>query len=76
VGKPERKRSLGKPRPRCEDNIKMDLQEVGCWGGYGLARAGSGQGQVAGTGECGNEPLCSINCREFLDFLHFADRAS
>ena len=30
VGKPERKRSLGRPRRRCEDNIKMDLQEVGC----------------------------------------------
>jgi hypothetical protein len=26
---------------RWEDNIKMDLQEVGC-GGYGLDRAGSG----------------------------------
>jgi hypothetical protein len=29
VGKPEGKRPLGRPRPRCEDNIKMDLQEVG-----------------------------------------------
>ena len=29
VGKLERKRSLGRPRRRCEDNIKMDLQEVG-----------------------------------------------
>jgi hypothetical protein len=27
---PEGKRSLGKPRRRWEDNIKMDLQEVGC----------------------------------------------
>jgi hypothetical protein len=27
---------------------------------------GSGQGQVAGTCECGNEPLGSINCGEFL----------
>jgi hypothetical protein len=30
VGKPERKRPLGRPRRRWEDNIKMDLQEVGC----------------------------------------------
>ena len=30
VGKPERKRPLGTPRCRWEDNIKMDLQEVGC----------------------------------------------
>jgi len=32
VGKPEGKRPLGKPRRRWEDNIKMDLQEVGCGG--------------------------------------------
>jgi hypothetical protein len=29
VGKPEGKRSLGRPRHRWEDNIKMDLEEVG-----------------------------------------------
>jgi len=32
VGKPEEKRQLGRPRHRWEDNIKVDLQEVGCWG--------------------------------------------
>jgi hypothetical protein len=32
VGKPEGKRPLGRPRCRWEDNIKMDLQEVGCRG--------------------------------------------
>ena len=32
VGKPEGKRPLGRPRRRREDNIKMDLQEVGCGG--------------------------------------------
>ena len=32
VGKPEGKRPLGRPRRRWEDNIKMDLQEVGCGG--------------------------------------------
>jgi len=32
VGKPEGKGSLGRPRCRREDNIKMDIQEVGCWG--------------------------------------------
>jgi len=31
VGKPEGKRPLGRPRRRWEDNIKMDLYEVGCW---------------------------------------------
>jgi hypothetical protein len=33
VGKPEGKRPLGRPRFRWDDNIKMDLQEVG--GGHG-----------------------------------------
>jgi hypothetical protein len=32
VGRPEGRRPLGRPRSRWEDNIKMDLQEVG-WGG-------------------------------------------
>ena len=41
MGKPEVKRPLGRPRHRWEDNIKMDLQEVGC-GGRGLDQAGSG----------------------------------
>ena len=30
VGKPEGKRPLGRPRRRWVDNIRMDLQEVGC----------------------------------------------
>jgi hypothetical protein len=30
VGKPEGKRQLGRPTCRWEDNIKMNLQEVGC----------------------------------------------
>jgi hypothetical protein len=33
VGKPEGKRPLGRPSHRWEDNIKMNLQEVG--GGFG-----------------------------------------
>jgi hypothetical protein len=32
VRKPEGKRPLGRPRCRWEDNIMMDLQEVGCGG--------------------------------------------
>jgi hypothetical protein len=32
VGKPEGRRPLGRPRRRWEDNIKLDLREVG-WGG-------------------------------------------
>ena len=40
VGKPEGKRPLGRPRRRCEDNIKMDFEEVGR--GWGLDGVGSG----------------------------------
>jgi hypothetical protein len=32
VGKPEGSRPLRRPRSRWEDNIKMDLREVGCGG--------------------------------------------
>ena len=32
VGKPEGKRQLGRPRRKMGDNIKIDLQEVGCVG--------------------------------------------
>ena len=32
LGKPEGKRPLGRPRLRREGNIKIGLQEVGCWG--------------------------------------------
>jgi len=32
VGKPEGKRPLERPRRRREDNINMNLQEVGCGG--------------------------------------------
>ena len=42
VGKPEGKRPLGRPRRRWVDNIRMDLQEVGCgcmdWIGLGQDR--------------------------------------
>jgi len=34
---------------------------------YRVDRAGSGQEQVAGTCECGNELSGSIKCGEFLD---------
>jgi len=32
MGKPEGKRPMGRPKRRWENNIKMDLQEVGCGG--------------------------------------------
>ena len=45
VGKTEGKRQLGRPRHRWEDNIKMDVQEVGCGGmGSGLIWLRTGTG--------------------------------
>ena len=32
MGKPDEKRQLGRPTRRWEDNMKMDLQELGCGG--------------------------------------------
>jgi hypothetical protein len=46
VGRPEGKRPLGRPRRRWEDNIKMDLREIGIDGanGFGWLRIGSSGG--------------------------------
>jgi hypothetical protein len=47
VGRPEGRRPLGRPRRRWEDNIKMDLQEVGlggAWTGLVWLRIGTGGG--------------------------------
>jgi len=48
VGKSEGKRLLGRPRRRWDDNIKMDLQEVGCevWTGSSWLRIGKGGQQL------------------------------
>ena len=37
--KPEGKRSLGRPRRRWKDNIKMDLREMGCDAGDSIDRS-------------------------------------
>ena len=64
VGKPEGKRPLGRPRRRWEDNIKMDLREVG---GVETGWSWLRMGQMAGTCEYGDELSGSIKCGEFLD---------
>ena len=56
--------SPGRPRRRWKDNIKMDLQKVGC-GGVDCIQLS--QVEVGGTCDCGYEPSGSIKCREFLD---------
>jgi hypothetical protein len=48
VEKPEGKSSLGRPRCKWEDNIRMDLQEVGCgaWTGLCWLRIETGGGHL------------------------------
>jgi hypothetical protein len=47
VGKPEGKSTLGRPRRRWVDNIKMNLQEVGGGGtGWSWLRIGTGGGHL------------------------------
>ena len=65
MGKPEGKRPLGRPRLKWEDNIKMNLQEVG-YGGMDWVDVAQDR-QVAGICECGNEPSGSKKCVNYLD---------
>jgi hypothetical protein len=48
AGKPEEKRPMGRPKRRCEDNIKADLQEVVCgvWIGLSWLRIKTGSGDL------------------------------
>jgi hypothetical protein len=62
VGRPEGRRPLERPRCRWEDNIKMDLREIGFGEVDWIHWA-----QVAGSCEHGDEPSGSIKCGEFLD---------
>ena len=64
VGKPEGKSPLGRPICGWDDNIKMDLQEVGCGGMNWIDLAQGRDG--TGTCECCNEPLGSQNAGNFL----------
>ena len=66
MGKPERKRSLEKPRLRWEDNIKMDLQEVGC-GGMDWIELAQVRDRWWALVNAVKKPSGSIECGEFLD---------
>jgi hypothetical protein len=64
VGNPERKRPLGRSRPRCVDNIKMDLSEIGWDDGDWI--------DLAQDRERGNKPSGSIKRWEIreCEWLH------
>jgi len=46
VGKPEGKRTLGIPKRRWVDNIRMELWDVGIWTGLGWPRIETGGGRL------------------------------
>jgi hypothetical protein len=63
VVKSERKRSLGRPRRKWEDNVKMDLQEVGCEDMEWIDVAQDRDRWRAL--ECDNKPSGSIKCGKY-----------
>jgi hypothetical protein len=65
VGKPEGKRPLCRHRRRREDNITLELQKAGCGGMDWIEMAQDRESWR--ELDCGNEPLGSIKCGEFLD---------
>jgi hypothetical protein len=66
VGKPERKRPLGRPRRRWVDNIKVDLREIE-WDSMDWFDLAHNKDQWRAHG---NEPSGSIKCWEVLEWLH------
>jgi hypothetical protein len=65
VGRLEGRRLLGRPRRRCEDNIKMDLREIG-FGDVDWIDLVQDRDRWRALVN-GNEPSGSIKCGEFLD---------
>jgi hypothetical protein len=66
VQKPSRKRPLGIPTCRWEDNIKTNIEaEDRAWPGFIWLRIRT----VAGSCKQGNEPSGTIQCGKFLDNL-------
>ena len=71
MGKPEAKGPLEISRRRCEDNIKMDFQDVGC-GGIDWIDLAQDRDRWRTLVECGNEHSGPIKCGEFLDYLRIS----
>ena len=58
------KEPLGSLRHRWEDNIKMDLEEIGWWEVWtGLMMLRIGVGGACGSSGCCDEPLGFVKCR-------------
>jgi hypothetical protein len=66
VGKPKGRRPLGRPRRRWEDNIKMDLSEIG-FEDVDWIHLAQDRDKWLNSCEHGDEPSGTIKCGEFLD---------
>ena len=65
MGTPDVKRPLGRPRRRWEDNIKVDLQEVGMWG-HGLDDLAQDRDRQRALVKAVMNILVPSNARNFL----------
>jgi hypothetical protein len=65
LGKYGRKSSLGRPRNRCENQVRLDLKEIG-WEGVALINLTQDTDRGLDF-EHSNEPVGSIKGGEFLD---------
>ena len=61
-----RERPLGRPRRRWDDNIKLDLQELG-YGSMDWIELAPDRDRWRALVNAANEPSGSIKCEEFLD---------
>jgi hypothetical protein len=66
VGKPEGRRPLERPRRRWEDNIKMDLRDVG-WGGMDWINLAQDRDRWRALVNAVMNLRGSIKCGEFLE---------
>jgi hypothetical protein len=66
LGRPEGKRQLGRPGRRWEDNIKIDVREIGWGDADWIDLANSGWVTVGGSCEHGSETSGSIKCGKIL----------
>jgi hypothetical protein len=67
VRTPGGKRPLGRPRRRCENNIKIDLREI-LWGGRDWIHLVQYRDRWSSCENC-NESSGSIKCWEILEYL-------
>ena len=68
MGKPGGKRPFGRHRHRWEDNIKMDIQELGC-GGMDWINLVQDRDRWRALANARTNLWVQINCREFLNWL-------